>query len=112
MHHEMKAKGETRTWNWMGAMIGVMIGGLVAFGGILMLERGTIDLAYGMEASSTAPLVAKIGIPIVLILFGAGAGALLGNGTPRYNAHPEQGRGNAYHFFRRRRRNTPADSQI
>lgn len=93
--HEIKAQGETRTWTWLGAMIGLTIFGLIAFGGILMSENETIALAYGMEASATAPLVAKIGIPIILLLFGAGAGALIGSGTPRYNEHPEQGRGTA-----------------
>ncbi len=110
--HEIKAQGETRTWAWLGAMIGLTIFGLIALAVTLMYENETIALPWGMEAAATAPLVAKIGIPIILLVFGAGAGAMIGNGTPRYNEHPEQGRGHAYHFLRGRRRRTTSVNSI
>lgn len=98
------ARAETKTWNVVGGSVGVIFGALVAFGGILAMELGTMSLAYGLEASATAPLAAKIGIPIVLIIFGGAAGALIGNGIPRKKEHPDQGSGDAYHYMSRRAR--------
>lgn len=100
---EMKAKSETRNWAAQGALIGVVVGATLAIAEVVLYNMGAFQLNFAIDQQPGSAMLAQIGIPFILILFGALAGALVGGGTPRYNPHPQQGRGRAYHYLRRRR---------
>ena len=98
---EMKAKGETRNWAVMGAMIGTAVGAVLAIIELILYSRGAFQSSYNVDATSGAVFMGQVGLPLILVFFGMLGGLLIGAGTPRFNPHPQQGRGhNAYHFLR------------
>lgn len=99
---------ETRTWAFAGLIIGTLIGAALAVFEVVWFNLGYLGYQPG-ATSDQMTFIGHVAAPLVLILFGAFAGTLVGVGTPRHNPHPQQGRGRAYHFFGGWNR-TPASS--
>lgn len=82
--------GEARTWivqgTWVGGAIGLVLG-LIA---TITIEAyfSMPDQTQQMDQTATALLYIP---PVLGLVFGAIAGAIIGIGTPRHNPNPQQG---------------------
>lgn len=95
-----RAGAETKNWDVSGAKLGLTIGAGFAIFELILFNTGILNYGF-IEEVVTVQILGQLIAPLILIVFGGLAGALVGGGTPRFNPNPQQGGpGRAYHFFR------------
>jgi len=99
--HVKSYGGEMRTWAPQGALTGAVIGFIIGCTLYLLVSR----MAAFDEVRMNAPIVLPTVILLLATLVGAGGGAVVGIGTPRFNPHPAQGWVKDWQTFILRRQN-------
>lgn len=83
--------GEMRTWAPLGALLGALVGMLVGIAIYFAVVAGTITLPGLENLQRDFPVLFFVTCTWIFTAAIAGAGALIGFGTPRFNPRPEQG---------------------
>ena len=88
--------GETLTWNRVCAVVGAISGLLISVAVLLWLNLNS-NVESINTLSTPVPLAPDYSLAIYIIpifgfILGGFAGILVGNGIPKYNPDPEQGR--------------------
>jgi hypothetical protein len=86
-----RGASETDTWAIEGSVLGLFIGLIVGISVSLMIKMGS-QTALTDEVTKAIPFFVLAIPPLIGAIFGISAGTLVGVGTPKLKAFPEQGR--------------------
>ena len=88
--HVNSLGGEMKTWVIEGAFVGGIVGFLAALGAYFALVAHAFTIP-GIENLQVNHPVIMMFLTVLGFCVGAGAGAVIGVGTPKFNPEPEQG---------------------